>query len=65
MGKSLDKIAKAAASVKYDKTNLADRLYLVHSDGKRWGRKTRSYIHPKPAPNLDRLKSLVEEEEKS
>lgn len=39
----LEKIVKAAVSVKNDKTNLADNPYLVHSDDKKWGRSTRSF----------------------
>lgn len=41
MKNSLEKIVKAAVSVKHAKTNLADHPYLVYRDDKKWGRTCR------------------------
>lgn len=50
---SLEKIVKAAVSVKNDKTNLADHPYLVHSDDKKWGHSTRSFTRLKSSSRAD------------
>ncbi len=54
----LDKIAKAAASVEHDESDLANHPYIKHNKrGKTWD-SLKSYGRPQPAPNIDRLKEL-------